>query len=172
MVRKQAIYKSWSANELEQLYRTHTANELAEKYNVSVSTVRRGLHYYGIYKTKEQGENHIMRTSLYVTYKGMIVDVMGSIVVEQSKYNTIEDKSIYMFQVLLNHIHGIGSSGLISILSAHEEEARSGYSDEPTSEPKRGFHWDRFIVNNTDFATAKNKDMIEHGRKGGVDEKV
>ncbi len=172
MPRKQAIYKSWDKNELSNLYETHTAKELAQHYNVSVTTIRRALHYYGIYKHKKQKHNTIMSMSLYITYKGMVIDVMGSLIVGKNKYNTIENKALYMFSVLMNHIHGPGSKGLIAIMSQHEEESQAGYSETPTQQEERGFRWDRFIVNDKDHAQERNKNMIEKSKKGDTNDNV
>jgi len=173
---KKAVYKRWSPDKLRRLYAKHTAKELAKKYKVSVSTIRRALHYYEIYKRRVIPkhyvrrevfvvQNHLMQMSLYITYKSMIIDVTGSIIVNDEKYKEIKDKPQYMFTTLINHIHGPGSSGLITIIQQHEQEAQVGYSEEVTTQSVRGFRWDRFIINNVDYTAKKNDDMFKNSKK-------
>lgn len=170
-MRQQAIYKGWDREELAELYKIHTAKELAARNNVSVSTIKRALHYYGI-KKERRGKGIMMSMSIYINYKGMTIDIMGSVVVSKSKFKEIEDKDAYMFSVLINHIHGIGSTGLITIITNNKDIATIGYSDSPTKEKQRGFRWDRFIVNGMDYSKDRNKNMIDKSKMGGKDDKI
>ncbi len=92
----------------------------------------------------------------------MKIDVLGSIIVNNEKYKEIKDKPQYMFVTMMNHIHGPGSAGLITILHQHEQEAQTGYSEELTSQEVRGFRWDRFIINERDYSQERNENMINH----------
>lgn len=164
-MRKQAIYKQWDSQILEEMYLHNTAKEMSKSFNVSVSTIRRALKYYSIKKEHKTKDFIEMEMTIYFKYKNLTIDISGNMSIPRQKYYKIENKPQYMFVVLYNHIHGQGKTGLQKIVTmcVDDEMIQAGYDETPINKP-HPFQFTRFIVNGRNHALERNENLTKNSK--------